>query len=191
MRSLLLPVSLLAFFSIPLLVEQGAPARAAANVARATPPRQSGTGSGTLRLRRGVLDTATEMREDTSRRDLARELARGTTGALQRGSSNELRIVQFGGPIRQSWLQRLRATGIQILGYVPNYAYLVRGNTSTIARVAVLDGRRGADESQPIRWMGDVEPADKLDPVLLEDRNAGVQPVVDVEIEMADSPELE
>jgi hypothetical protein len=185
MRGLLLPVSLLAFFSIPFLIEQGTLARAGANGGHRA-PRQAEREPGMLRLRRGVLNTSADGRVDTSRRDLAR----GETLARQRSSSNELRIVQFPGPIRRQWLEKLRATGAQVLGYVPNYAYLVRGNASAVARVAALDGQQGAGESQPIRWMGDVEPADKLDPGLLEDQTSQLAPVVDVEIEIADSPEL-
>jgi hypothetical protein len=76
-----------------------------------------------------------------------------------------------------------------VLGYIPNNAYLIAGNSGAIARVTNLDRGLSADDHHPIKWMGSLRPAWKIDPVLDEasanDRGARM----DVEIELYDSEE--
>ena len=43
-------------------------------------------------------------------------------------------VVQFAAPIRQAWLDRLRADGLELVQYVPHRAYLVHGSAAAIAR---------------------------------------------------------
>ena len=38
-----------------------------------------------------------------------------------------LRLVQFTGPVQDAWLESLRSCGLGIVGYVPDYAYVVWG----------------------------------------------------------------
>jgi hypothetical protein len=39
-------------------------------------------------------------------------------------------IIQFIGPIKQSWLEQIESLGIEICYYIPNYAYAVLMNSS-------------------------------------------------------------
>jgi Subtilase family len=143
-----------------------------------------------IRLRRGVIDTRARRDLDTSaqdRHDQTAELA-----ARQRAASNELRLVQFAGPIKREWLDRLEAAGAEIAGYVPNYAYLIRVTPSALRRVAMLDAGEMADDAQPLRWMGRLEAQHKLDPAfsdeILAARNSAN---VEVEIELLDGASVE
>ncbi len=66
-------------------------------------------------------------------------------------------IVQCKGPILKEWKQELKNTGVQILGYIPDYAYLVR-----------MDNRQKQLISQKhfIAWTGLWHPAYKIHPEL-------------------------
>jgi hypothetical protein len=50
--------------------------------------------------------------------------------------TTELRLVQFVGPVKREWLERLIASGIEPVAYVPNNGYLVRGTPSARSRLA-------------------------------------------------------
>ena len=72
------------------------------------------------------------------------------------GAGNEPRyyLVQFHGPVRDAWLESLRAAGLQTIQYVPDNAYLVRG---TPAQFKSATARKSE-----IRWTGLHHPAYKL-----------------------------
>src|SRR6185369_1884307 len=53
----------------------------------------------------------------------------GSLDAAQSDSaSRKLRLVQFIGPVKREWLDRLRSSGVELVAYLPNNAYLVYGN---------------------------------------------------------------
>ncbi|MSR46974.1 MAG: hypothetical protein EXS13_07910 [Planctomycetes bacterium] len=52
-----------------------------------------------------------------------------------------LRIVQFDGPIRDAWLEELRATGAFIVTYIPNNAYVVVADPQADGLLAKLRAR--------------------------------------------------
>ncbi|MEZ4869434.1 MAG: Ig-like domain-containing protein [Caldilineaceae bacterium] len=64
-------------------------------------------------------------------------------------------IVQFHGPVQQSWKEQVSATGAQLLGYLPDYAFKVRMTPEQAAQVGKL-----AD----VNWVGLFQPAYKLAP---------------------------
>lgn len=68
-----------------------------------------------------------------------------------------LRLVQFVGPVNDSWLSDLKANGLRPLQYYAHNAYLVWG---TRAQVESLAGK------PYLRWSGDFHPAYKLNPSL-------------------------
>ena len=75
-------------------------------------------------------------------------------GAGQRGYF----IVQFAGPVRDAWKADVSAAGVELLDYVPDFAFKARMTPEAAARVAALDS---------VAWVGLFHPAYKLDPVLL------------------------
>jgi len=62
-------------------------------------------------------------------------------------------IIQFAGPIRDSWRAELESTGVTIVGYLPEYAYLIR------ADAAQLDAARNPAY---VVWSGLYQPAYKV-----------------------------
>jgi hypothetical protein len=136
-------------------------------------------------FKRGALDTETRVDLDTSKEDERAMSATSVSGAKQ------TRVVQFAGPIKRRWIDALRATGAEIVGYVPNYAYIIRGAQNELARVAALDAGSDWDDAKPIRWMGRVLAIQKLDPEFTDETLAATGTSVDAEIELIDSADSE
>ena len=144
-------------------------------------------GSGSVRgqnlilFKRGALDTGARADLDTSAED------RQAMSSMS-VSSAKMRIVQFAGPISPAWISSLRAAGAEIVGYVPQNAYIIRGGPQELARVAMLHGGADWEEARPIRWMGRLLAVQKLDPTYTDEMLTGAsQEVVDVEIELINS----
>ncbi|MCU0606968.1 MAG: S8 family serine peptidase [Candidatus Edwardsbacteria bacterium] len=62
-------------------------------------------------------------------------------------------IVQFAGPVQQSWKQELEARGAALLDYLPNYAFVVRMTAEAAGGVRSLAA---------VRWVGTYQPAYKV-----------------------------
>ena len=67
-------------------------------------------------------------------------------------------IVQFEGPVVESWKAEVTATGAELLDYIPDFAFKVRMNPAQAARVERLGS---------VVWVGLFHPAYKLDPDLV------------------------
>jgi subtilisin family serine protease len=133
-------------------------------------------------LKREVIDTRARMDLDIAAADQA---ASQTASALSNYSSKQMRLVQLAGPIKRNQLDQILATGVEVIGYIPNYAYIIRGDARQLALCAGLDAGPLADDSRPIRWMARFDPVWKIAPdfddALLR---AGESISVDVEIEL-------
>lgn len=139
-------------------------------------------------FKRGALDTRALGELDTAAEDS--RAAAIELSALSFPARNELRVIQFAGPIKRAWIEQIQAAGVEIISYIPNNAYIVRGATGALRRVARLDAREAADDAQPVRWMGRFQAIHKIDPAYTDEMlaaRAGVK--VDVEIELLDSPD--
>jgi hypothetical protein len=136
-------------------------------------------------FKRGALDTEMRVDLDTSKEDERAMSAASVSGAKQ------TRVVQFAGPIKRRWMDALRATGAEIVGYVPNYAFIIRGAQNEIARVAALDAGSDWDDAKPIRWMGRLLAVQKLDPEFTDETLAAAGTSVDAEVELIDSADSE
>lgn len=64
-------------------------------------------------------------------------------------------LVQFAGPIDYRWKEHVSGLGGVVLGYIPNYAFVVRMDETVKAKVAQLP---------EVRWVGLYQPAWKLFP---------------------------
>src|SRR6185312_6741576 len=51
-----------------------------------------------------------------------------------------LAVVQFAGPIKDVWLDRLRATGVRLVSYMAENGYLVSGTFEQLGEVSALTG---------------------------------------------------
>jgi hypothetical protein len=136
---------------------------------------------------RGPLDTSARVDLDTAQADTA--AAPGLTTRSDGTTPKHLRVIQFRGPVRNDWIEGLKATGSEIIGYLPNNAYLVRGTDSQIAKITNLHDRGTEDQSRPIRWMGRLDASNKIDPRLDTVPPGSGRDIARVDIELLDSPE--
>jgi hypothetical protein len=67
-------------------------------------------------------------------------------------------LAQFDGPITESLRARVLATGAELCDYIPNYAFIVRGDAQVRVQVAAVAG---------CVWHGDFHPAYRLEQRLL------------------------
>jgi len=81
---------------------------------------------------------------------------RGDSGLTSYGKQfNPYRIVQFDGSVRRDWQLELAASGVEIVGYVPHNAYLVR-----VPQEMAEAGWKAPTEH--VRWTGDYLPEHKF-----------------------------
>jgi uncharacterized repeat protein (TIGR01451 family) len=106
-----------ALFAIILLVLSSLLSAGATPRAAPSPPQ--------LHLHRGTFD--------------ARQPARAMLGpALDAAAPGSYAIIQLRGPVAPADRTALERTGVELLGYLPDYAYLVRGDPSQLAAAARL-----------------------------------------------------
>lgn len=94
------------------------------------------------RLRRAGADLRDDMREvKLGRREIdpTRERAPLATRGRAPGAPG-LAVVQFVGPIKDAWLDRLRGTGVRVVTYMAENGYLVSGSAAELAAVSALVG---------------------------------------------------
>lgn len=115
-------------------------------IAAAAPPQADSTLA--LRLRNGTYTTTPGASFDAILPQNLRQ---------QASSSPTFWMVQFAAPVRSAWVAALRAEGLAIVAYVPDYAYIVWGGApdKSIRRVQT---RLGA----AIHWDGAYHPAFRL-----------------------------
>ncbi len=88
-------------------------------------------------------------------------------------SQAALRLIQFRGPIQDSWYDEMVRSGLEIVTYVPDYAYLVWGTGYEVARAA---------SRSSVRWTGDYLPIYALYPGLLDSIDATTDVAVVVQV---------
>ncbi|MDK2830558.1 MAG: hypothetical protein PWQ75_310 [Methanolobus sp.] len=71
-------------------------------------------------------------------------------------------IVQFSGPVRDQWKQDIISTGAELYTYVPNNAFVVRMNASSMAQV---------NELAFVKWIGEYKSTYKYDPEIESDNS--------------------
>ncbi|MDQ7007114.1 MAG: S8 family serine peptidase [Acidobacteriota bacterium] len=80
----------------------------------------------------------------------------------------ELFIVQFAGPVRDSWLEGIRRHGGKIIDYVPDYAYVVLMRPSQLESLKSAPGMRTTAGESPVAWTGIHQPAYRISRQLLD-----------------------
>ncbi|HWN97909.1 MAG TPA: S8 family serine peptidase, partial [Blastocatellia bacterium] len=137
-----------------------------------------------LLLRSGAIDTTTEDAPGNFIGLGKASLADRAQARLnQSANGSRLRLIQFIGPVKRRWLDRLRASGLEPIAYVPNNGYLVRGDGQTSARMLRL-----TESDEPfVQWEGDFEVQYKIHPALLASINDAPAADVSVAIQVARS----
>ncbi len=73
-------------------------------------------------------------------------------------SAPHLQLIQFDGPIQPEWIDALTATGVRIVTYIPENAYLVYGATPALSRMQAFAA------TPHVRWQGAYLDSDKIQP---------------------------
>ena len=104
--------------------------------------------------------------------------------ALRQADSpaRSLHLVQLAGPPTAEAIRVLKATGAEIVSYVPNNCFLIWATRSQKNRL-----RAGASRSDLVQWDGPFHPAYKLDPRLKLDSIEQIP----VAVEIVDTPEAD
>jgi subtilisin-like proprotein convertase family protein len=89
-----------------------------------------------LLLNSGTVDTSTEVAQEMR---VNKDQVDG----------KQMHLIQFSGPILPEWYNALVATGVKVVTYIPNNAYLVYGSTKNISAVKLLAGRRYVQWDHP------------------------------------------
>lgn len=71
-------------------------------------------------------------------------------------AGNQLHLVQFDGPIQPEWVENLRESGLQVVDYIPDNAYLVYGDTSAVPSIR--------SRAKHLQWEGAYLASDKIHP---------------------------
>ncbi|MCX6895700.1 MAG: S8 family serine peptidase [Verrucomicrobia bacterium] len=72
----------------------------------------------------------------------------------------KLHLVQFAGPVKPEWRDALESTGARIVDYIPNNAYLIYGDATTLAKVQAWGNANAV-----VQWDGSYADAYKVHPV--------------------------
>ena len=64
-------------------------------------------------------------------------------------AGKRLHLVQFVGPVKPEWHDALEATGVRLVHYIPQNAYLVQGDTTALAKLQAWAGSSGY-----VQWEG-------------------------------------
>lgn len=76
-----------------------------------------------------------------------------------------LHIVQFAGPLQPEWYEELVATGVNVIQYIPENAYLVYGDSDAINRIGEM-----AQQKAHVQWESAYNPEYKFTEVSLAER---------------------
>jgi subtilisin-like proprotein convertase family protein len=117
------------------------------------------------RLRRAGAERRDDMRTvETAAGELDPRSDRSSLAAKEAPDRQEtLALIQFVGPPKEAWLERLRQTGARILTYQAENGYVVHARGAAVERLAALQGGHPA-----VRAVSVLTAADKL-----EDRSSG------------------
>ena len=102
-------------------------------------------------------------------------------------AGKKLHLVQFVGPIKPEWREALEQTGVSVVHYVPQNAYLVRGDNAALAKLQAW-----AQAVDYLQWEGDYANDYKLHPRTraLDAKGNAVPPAADLyAIQLVDDAE--
>ena len=93
--------------------------------------------------------------------DTASAHGQSLRGMKLQASGKRFHLVQFSGPIQPEWYKQLESTGVQVVSYIPNNAYLVYGDATALS---ALDQQISTKAAGAIQWNGEYLNDFKLNP---------------------------
>lgn len=82
-------------------------------------------------------------------------------------TDSTLRLIQFVGPVKNAWIMELVASGLELIAYVPNDGYLVRGDSSSRDRLMARNKAATVRSEGFIQWEGPFLDSYKVHPALV------------------------
>ncbi len=90
-------------------------------------------------------------------------------------------ILQFNGPVEESWKKKISSLGVKFLGYVPDNAFIVKIPQRSFSAV----------QSDPnVKWLGEYQPDDKLDRKIATDIQTGQTAVKKFVVKVFDGEDM-
>jgi subtilisin-like proprotein convertase family protein len=124
------------------------------------------------RLRQAGADRRDDMRDvrlGGREVDPAQRRSLAAKGTPRRGRAQGLALVQFVGPVKPAWLERVTATGVRVVHYAAQNGYVVHGAGQALDELAALVGTDPA-----VRAIVPLEPEDKAEGGVLQKSRARV-----------------
>lgn len=97
---------------------------------------------------------------NAARINVKSEAAQALRGGNRDFSGKHLHLVKFSGAIQPEWVKGLEADGLQIVDYIPNYAYLVYGDAASLQKMQTRANR----SASAIEWDGEYAHAWRIQP---------------------------
>jgi hypothetical protein len=99
-------------------------------------------------------------------------------------TGKRLHLVQFAAPVKPEWYRKMEDTGVEVVTFIPNNAYLVYGNHGSLERLQKLN-----DSSEYLQWDGAYLDDYKIDPSMRRLSGQAVQePAVLYAIQLVADP---
>ncbi len=118
--------------------------------------------------------------------DTTKPEAKAMRGKLAASSGHRLHLVQFAGPIKQEWVEALKADGLHIVTYIPTNAYLVWGHASALQK---MQSRVTDAVATAVQWEGAFQDNWKLAPSVRGDAKAAREIASLLEIQLVEDKE--
>ena len=135
-----------------------------------------------------------ELRDDyqsiflnSGRLDTRSAIAESRRRAIAKFTGKRLHLVHLAGPVRSEWYDALRGTGVQIVSYVPQNAFLVYADYPSILLL-----QRLTRQNAFVRWDGSFEAEDKIHPAfqgIHKNSRLDALGIKEVTIQWVDDPE--
>jgi hypothetical protein len=123
-----------------------------------------------LLLRSGPIDTTDESTTGTfvgiGRSAASYGLQSPVSISSESSDTSQLRLIQFVGPVKREWIDKLAASGLEPVAYVPNNGYLVRGSANSRARLMALNQLAQASGEGFVQWEAPFLDEQKIHPAL-------------------------
>lgn len=134
-----------------------------------------------LLLRNGAIDTTSEANLLSFNKTKA-DTAKALSNLQFKGKGARLRLLQFAAPVRKAWLDELKASGTEIIAYVPNNGYLVRETAESSGRLTQAVAEAEARGESFVQWIGEFKDEYKIHPALAEAMQEGGEVTVALQI---------
>ncbi|HVE85548.1 MAG TPA: Ig-like domain-containing protein, partial [Myxococcales bacterium] len=105
------------------------------------------------------------------------------SNAIRQGTApaGGLYLIQLKGAVTDDALAAIRATGVELVSYVPYNAYVIRASSTAAAALV-------AAKLPAVQFMGDYEPGFRLSPELRQNVRSMLADKVDVTVQVVDGP---